>query len=72
MNGLAVMDDFVEDKHITLSQGVMFPPEDRPRGRIQISVGDGCGRGRMDDVQHRPLTETRSKHYLVTENFRML
>ncbi|WCR10462.1 aldehyde dehydrogenase family protein [Paracoccus stylophorae] len=28
MNGLAVMDDFVEYKHITLSQGVMFPPED--------------------------------------------
>lgn len=28
MNGLAVMDDFVEFKHITLSQGIMFPPED--------------------------------------------
>lgn len=28
MNGLAVMDDFIEFKHITLSQGVMFPPED--------------------------------------------
>lgn len=28
MNGLAVMDDFVEYKHITLSQGVMFPPQE--------------------------------------------